>query len=127
MHPPTLGLTAGMKAVVASVTANVILGASSIYWKALSSFSPLALLCYRILFSLITLSIILLVKKEAHTLAKKISPKLLTVHMFAAALVVINWGTFIWASIHGHILESGLGYMLAPFVAIAVGTLALGG
>lgn len=47
--------------------------------------------------------------------------------MFAAALVVINWGTFIWASIHGHILESGLGYMLAPFVAIAVGTLALGG
>ena len=126
MHSPTLGLTAGMKAVVASVTANVILGASSIYWKALSSFTPLALLCYRILFSLITLSLILSVKKEALTLVKRISLKLVTVHIFAAALVVINWGTFIWASIHGHILESGLGYLLAPFVAIAVGTLALG-
>ena len=126
MHSPTLGLTAGMKAVVASVTANVILGASSIYWKALSSFTPLALLCYRILFSLITLSLILLVKKEALTLAKKISLKLFTVHVVAAAFVVINWGTFIWASIHGHILESGLGYLLAPFVAIAVGILVLG-
>lgn len=126
MHSPTLGLTTGMKAVVASVTANVILGASSIYWKALSSFTPLALLCYRILFSLITLSLILLVKKEALTLAKKISLKLFTVHVVAAAFVVINWGTFIWASIHGHILESGLGYLLAPFVAIAVGILVLG-
>ena len=126
MHSPTLGLTAGTKAVVASVTANVILGASSIYWKALSSFTPLALLCYRILFSLLTLTIILLVKKEALTLVKKISLKLLSVHVFAAAFVVINWGTFIWASIHGHILESGLGYLLAPFVAIAVGKLVLG-
>ncbi len=126
MHSPTLGLTAGTKAVVASVTANVILGASSIYWKALSSFTPLALLCYRILFSLLTLTIILLVKKEALTLVKKISLKLLTVHVFAAAFVVINWGTFIWASIHGHILESGLGYLLAPFVAIAVGKFVLG-
>jgi chloramphenicol-sensitive protein RarD len=126
MHSPTLDLTAGTKAVVASVTANVILGASSIYWKALSSFTPLALLCYRILFSLLTLAIILLFKKEALTLVKKISLKLLTVHVFAAAFVVINWGTFIWASIHGHILESGLGYLLAPFVAIAVGKLVLG-
>jgi len=126
MHSPTLDLTAGTKAVVASVTANVILGASSIYWKALSSFTPLALLCYRILFSLLTLAIILLFKKEALTLVKKISLKLLTVHVFAAAFVVFNWGTFIWASIHGHILESGLGYLLAPFVAIAVGKLVLG-
>ncbi len=126
MHSPTLGLTAGMKAVVASVTANVILGASSIYWKALSSFTPLALLCYRILFSLITLSLILSVKKEALTLVKRISLKLVTVHIFAASLVLINWGTFIWVSIHGHILDSGLGYLLAPFVAIAIGTLALG-
>ena len=36
-------------------------------------------------------------------------------------LVVLNWGVFIWASIHGHVVESGLGYLVAPFVAIGVG------
>lgn len=48
------------------------------------------------------------------------------IHLVAAVLVVINWGTFIWASIHGHVVESGLGYLIAPFVAILVGALALG-
>jgi chloramphenicol-sensitive protein RarD len=52
--------------------------------------------------------------------------RLLIVHALAAIFVVINWATFIWASIHGHVLERGIGHLLAPFVAIAVGTLTLG-
>jgi chloramphenicol-sensitive protein RarD len=43
-----------MKAALAGVIANVILGASSLYWKAFGEISPQALLCYRILISLVT-------------------------------------------------------------------------
>jgi chloramphenicol-sensitive protein RarD len=47
------------------------------------------------------------------------------IHAAAALLVAANWGIFIWASIKGHVAETGIGYIIAPFVAIGVGTLAL--
>ena len=65
-------------------------------------------------------------RSPLRSIANRVSRRLLIVHGLAAVFVVINWGTFIWASIHGHVLESGLGYLLAPFVAIAVSTLFLG-
>lgn len=43
--------------------------------------------------------------------------------MLAAVLIAVNWASFIWASIHGHVIESGLGYLLAPFMAIGAGIL----
>jgi len=35
--------------------------------------------------------------------------------------VAVNWGTFIWASISGAVLESGFGYLVAPVFAMALG------
>ena len=126
MHTHVLGLKLEMKAALAGVIANVILGASSLYWKALGDISPQALLCYRILISLVSIAIVLSFKENLRSIIIRVSLRLLIVHAFAAFFVVINWGTFIWASINGHVLESGLGYLLAPFVAISVGSFALG-
>ena len=126
MHTHVLGLKLEMKAALAGVIANVILGASSLYWKALGDISPQALLCYRILISLVSIAIVLSFKENLRSIISRVSLRLLMVHAFAAFFVVINWGTFIWASINGHVLESGLGYLLAPFVAISVGAFALG-
>ena len=126
MHTHVLVFNSEVKAALAGVIANVILGASSLYWKALGDISPQALLCYRILISLVTITVVLTIKDELRSIINRVTLRLLIVHTLAAVFVVINWGTFIWASINGHILESGLGYLLAPFVAIAVGALALG-
>jgi len=125
MHTHVLGLNSEMKAALAGVIANVILGASSLYWKALGDISPQALLCYRILISLVTIAAVLAFKEDLRSIINRVSLRLLMVHTLAAIFVVINWGTFIWASINGHVLESGLGYLLAPFVAITIGALAL--
>ena len=126
MHTQVLGLNSELKAALAGVIANIILGASSLYWKALGDISPQTLLCYRILISLLTIAAILAINHDLRSIINRISLLLLIVHTLAAVFVVINWGTFIWASINGHVLESGLGYLLAPFVAITVGAFALG-
>lgn len=82
------------------------------------------LLGYRILVSLLMLALVLTARRRSFkALASKLTRRLALLHGGAAALVVINWGTFIWASIHGHVVESGLGYLVAPFVAIGVGAL----
>ncbi len=107
--------------VFAGVLANLILGASSLYWRALAPISPTTLLCYRILVSLVTLLVMMFALGKLRGLRARLSRKTIGVHAAAAVLVATNWATFIWASIHGHVVESGLGYLIAPFVAIGVG------
>ncbi|MDD9799324.1 MAG: rarD protein [Gammaproteobacteria bacterium] len=47
-------------------------------------------------------------------------------HALAAVLVAVNWGTFIWASLTGAVLESGFGYLVAPVFAMALGGVLFG-
>jgi chloramphenicol-sensitive protein RarD len=110
----------------AGVVANVILGASSLYWKQLAVISPATLLGYRIFLSLATLALAMLMLKRFRALAEKLTWRNVGIHAAAACLVVLNWGTFIWASIHGHVVESGLGYLIAPFIAIATAKVVIG-
>lgn len=44
----------------------------------------------------------------------------------AAALVSVNWGTYIWAVNHGYVVEASLGYFINPLVSVALGVFVLG-
>ncbi len=46
-------------------------------------------------------------------LRARFAARILAIHA-ASLFVVINWGTFVWASIHRHVVETGLGYLIAP-------------
>lgn len=39
----------------------------------------------------------------------------------SAALITANWGIFIWAVTHGHVLESSLGYYINPLLNVLMG------
>lgn len=106
------------------VAANVFLGLSSLYWRALGSIPPLTLLMFRILLSLLSLMLLIGALRQFRSLWETITAKACAIHACAAVLVVINWASFIWASINGHVVESGLGYLVAPFVALGLGALA---
>ena len=43
----------------------------------------------------------------------------------AAAVVSVNWGTYIWAVNHGHVVETSLGYYINPILSILVGVIFL--
>lgn len=113
-------------AVISGVAANVILGASSLFWKALSAIPPVTLLGYRIFLSLVTLMVVMGLLRRYREMGEKLTSRNVAIHGIAAVLVAVNWGTFIWASIQGHVIESGLGYLIAPFVAIGIGAFVLG-
>lgn len=100
--------------------ANIFLGVSSIYWRELNQFTPQALVAYRVLLSLLTLAVIIGFSHGFRDLMK-LNVRTLSLHCAASFLVAVNWGTFIWASLHGHVLESGFGYLLAPFLSITMG------
>ena len=43
----------------------------------------------------------------------------------AAIFLSINWTTYVWAVVNGHVLETALGYFIAPLGTVAVGVLVL--
>src|SRR6056297_631508 len=94
--------------------ANFILGASSIYWHLFVRLSPVVLVIWRIAFSFILLGLIVgwFVMRGNDSL-RRLSGRVVGLHVAAAILVAINWGTFIQASLQGAVIESGLGYLLA--------------
>lgn len=108
--------------ILCSGLANILLGTSSLYWKALGDIPPITLVSYRVVLSAITLSAFILLCRNTHAI-KHLPPKLIRLHCMASLFIAINWGAFIWSSINGHILESGLGYLLAPFISIALGAI----
>ena len=120
MNPPPNNINLQVLPVTLSVLANLILGASSLYWRALGDVTPTTLVAYRIMLSAIILSIFLLIFRPPHPL-KTLRPGIVLRHFCASIFIAANWAAFIWSSINGYILESGLGYLLAPFISIALG------
>lgn len=120
MNSTRIGSRAGL---VSAMSANLLLGLSSLYWKALGELSSIALLGYRVFFSLMCVTLVLAAVRELKPLLLTLRLKDLLVHGAAAVLVACNWGTFIWASIHGRVLESGLGYLIAPLLGIGLGVM----
>ncbi|WP_320784766.1 EamA family transporter [Streptomyces sp. CRN 30] len=117
---------AGGLGVGAMAVANVILGTSSLFWRELGAVSPATLLGHRILVSLVTLGIALVVLGRVRAaLETAADTRLLLIHLAAAVLVCANWLAFIWGSIHGRVIETGLGYLLAPALTIALGAAVL--
>ncbi|MEB0233371.1 rarD protein, partial [Undibacterium sp. 10I3] len=85
-------------AVVAGVTANLILGASSLFWLALSDIPTEVLLCYRILASYFTLAVLVLMIGQCRYFISSLTFDSTLYHLGAALLIAINWGTFVWSS-----------------------------
>ncbi len=53
-------------------------------------------------------------------------PRTLLALACSAALIVVNWGVFIWAVTHNHVLESSLGYYINPLLNVLLGFAFLG-
>jgi chloramphenicol-sensitive protein RarD len=48
-------------------------------------------------------------------------PRVLVAFIASAALLSINWVTYIWSVGHGHVVDASLGYFINPLVYVALG------
>ncbi len=119
------------KGALATLLAFFMWGIFPIYWKFLSTVPAMEILAYRIFFSgLSMLALVFILKKSKEALAawqtvKNSRQKLFCVTA-GAALISVNWFTFIWAVNAGRILDSSLGYYINPLVSVGIGVLFLG-
>lgn len=108
--------------VFAGVSAYLLWGFITVYWKALKAFAPLELIGYRILMSVVLLVVILAAKGRLTSLFQKLSADRLWTRVACAALLLaINWTTYVVVVHDGKVIEAALGYFIAPLGTMLIG------
>ncbi len=112
--------------IIAGATAYVVWGLLTIYWKQLHGFDAFELIGWRITASAVIMAIALTINKRWLHLRVLLRDRALLARVAAAAvLLTVNWTSYVWAVVHGHILETALGYFIAPLGTVTVGVLVL--
>jgi chloramphenicol-sensitive protein RarD len=109
------------------IAAYLCWGVFPIYFKLLAPASPWEILAHRVIWSAVFVGILLSLARQWRVLAQlRRRPRTLAVVGVAAALISVNWGTYIYAVSTNHIVESSLGYFITPLVTVVLGVLVLG-
>lgn len=102
-------------------------GLSPVYWKAVGAVPAPELLAHRVVTSVVLLAVWLWWRgRGADVLATLRRPKARTVLTVTAALLSVNWLTYIWAMGAERVLEASLGYYINPLVNVVLGIAFLG-
>lgn len=110
------------RGTIAGMSAYILWGIITIYWKALQDFAPLELVGYRIVMSTLLLTIVLGVRKRLAALFRTLTQRGLWRRMaLTASLLAVNWTTYVVVVSEGKVIEAALGYFIAP-----LGTMVLG-
>jgi chloramphenicol-sensitive protein RarD len=78
------------------------------------------ILAHRFVWSAVFLLVLLVVARRLGEL-RRLSRRAWLQLLGASVFIAINWGTYIWAVTHGHVVDAALGYFINPLVTVALG------
>lgn len=104
-----------------AAAAFVFWGLTPLYFKSISSVLPMETVSHRIIWSTLTLALLLLIINR--TFFRELLNQIRKhgwVLAASAFLLTINWLTYIYAVVSGRVLEASLGYFINPLVNVAL-------
>jgi chloramphenicol-sensitive protein RarD len=101
-------------------------GAVPLFWPLVARAGSLELLAHRVVWSLVISVVLALLLLPKGWYGRTATRRTLLMLGLAAAVVSVNWGVYIWAVNHGHVVETSLGYYINPILSILVGVAVLG-
>lgn len=112
--------------VLFGFSAYAIWGLLTAYWKVLKSFDAFELIGWRISLSALILVAFTLATRRFIPLVRSLRDgQLLARVALASVLLSINWCTYVWAVVNGHVVETALGYFIAPIFTLVIGVFIL--
>ena len=100
-------------------------GLLPLYLKLLDHIAPTDILAHRVVWSVPTGALLLIVAGRFHEIFAMLwRPSTLWL-VLSSALIAGNWLTYIWAVTNDRIIEASLGYFLNPLVNVAIGAVFL--
>ncbi|MEU5788143.1 EamA family transporter RarD [Micromonospora purpureochromogenes] len=119
MNPVRLGYLYGFGAYL-------LWGFFPIYLKLLRPAGPVEILAHRIVWSVAFVALLLAAMRNIgflRALARR--PRTLAAIGVAAALIAVNWGTYIYGVNSDRVVETALGYFINPLVVVLLGVFVL--
>ncbi len=110
-----------------AITAYVMWGFLPFYMKAVAHLPVAEIVAHRVIWSVPIAGLVLILSRRTRDLrAALANPRMLAQACLTAALVSVNWGTYIWAIVTDNALEAALGYYINPLFSIFLGAVLLG-
>ena len=109
------------------VAAYGIWGAFPLYWPLLEPAGAMEILAHRMLWSVITMGLLVVaLRRTTQFRALLRDRRVFTLLALAAAVITVNWFTYIWGVNNGRVVETSLGYFINPLVTVLMGVFILG-
>jgi chloramphenicol-sensitive protein RarD len=109
------------------VAAYGLWGVFPLYWPLLEPAGAVEILAHRILWSLVTVVLVVLVLRRTDRVrAVFADPRARLILFCAAAVISVNWFGYIWGVNNGRVVETSLGYFINPLVTVLMGVVVLG-
>jgi chloramphenicol-sensitive protein RarD len=113
--------------IVSGFAAYTVWGLLTIYWKSLDGFAAFELVGWRVMSASVLMAGVLTVTRRWPHLRPVLADRALLGRVaLAAALLTCNWCAYVWAVVHGNVIETALGYFMSPLGTVAVGVIAFG-
>jgi chloramphenicol-sensitive protein RarD len=117
---PSRGLAYG-------AAAYLLWGVFPLFWPLLEPAGTLEILAQRMVWSLLVMLAVLAATGGFGGVRAVLRDRRRTVLLaVAAVLVSVNWGTYIYGTNSGHVVETSLGYFINPLFTILLGVVVLG-
>ncbi|MCW8919961.1 MAG: EamA family transporter RarD [Sedimenticola sp.] len=112
--------------VASALSAFLIWGFSSLYYRAIGDAPALEIIAHRAIWSLLFTLILVAATGQIRIFARLFSDrKMLLTLLISSILVSVNWLGFIWAVNNGKALEASMGYFIMPIVMVVLGRIFL--
>ncbi len=109
------------------VAAYGLWGLFPLYWPLLEPAGAIEILAHRVLWSLVTMGVIVLLLRRTTQFRTMVADRRTFLLLTGAAFVItFNWATYIYGVNNGRVVETSLGYFINPLVTVLMGVFILG-
>lgn len=111
--------TRGLRAAIVAYT---LWGLLTLYWRQLHGLDALELIGWRIMTASVLMTILVTTTDRWPVIVSALKDGSVAVRILMASLLLtVNWATYVWAVVNDHVIETALGYFLAPLGTVALG------
>ena len=101
-------------------------GVLPLYFLLLAPTGAFEVVAWRVLFSLVFCALLITVTRKWSVLLGVFRQRRVMLTMgLAGLLIFVNWQTYVYAAMTGHVVEAALGYFINPIVTVFLGVLVL--